>query len=454
MDDRGASHSPDDLAGDVRRDQSFKKAAFSGVLARLAGAALSLATLGLAARGLSPTQFGAMSTFLAIFQIGSTIDLGLGNGLISALSRAAGRDDVDAQRAAIGAATRLMVLCGAAVAGVGILLILETSVLQAAFGANSPEIMVASMVVAVLSGLGIPAMLGYQVQVGLQDGARAVQWATASSIMSALATGIVYASSGGLLYYVFALIGVPVVTQCLQTVLELTIRRPALRPWRGDNWSLQARQLGRTSGLYMAISLSSSVLNQSGVLVVTYTLGAASAGTFYVASRMASLVATTIFLATRQFWPAAAEALGHGRYLWVRRRFRTTLAWAAGISSLASACIVVFGGPVARLWVGPDLVPDQTLLWASAIWCVYSVVMTQYSLLLNAAHLIAVQAVIVVLAGVSALVLSIIITPKVGDSGPMWAALCAHLIFAGPASVWMGARLLHTYRREAERESK
>jgi O-antigen/teichoic acid export membrane protein len=202
------------------------------------------------------------------------------------------------------------------------------------------------------------------------------------------------------------------------------------------------RSLAGVSSLFLALNVAVVVAYQTDIVIVASALGASSAAVFAVGLRMFGLISGTLAGASQQMWTAMAEALACGDIVWVRSRFRRIILGTLAVSVPSVSLLVMFGRPMARIWVGPDLVPPLELLAAFGLWTVYSLTMTQVSFLLNAAMIVGPQVIMALSMTAANLLLSLYLTRHIGMTGPLVGSLTAHILFSGVPGVIIARRML------------
>jgi O-antigen/teichoic acid export membrane protein len=428
------------------RDAALIHSGMAGIVARIVSALCSVASVALAVNALDVTQFGILATLAALVGIMGFADLGLGQGLLNELTDALARGDQARQRAVVSSASAVLLALGAGVALVGL-------AVAAAFPWNlilgapdeEPQVVAAAVGVFGLSiGLAIPASVGHRVLLALQAGGVAHLWSAVSAVASLAATWLAATMSASLPVFVFAALGAPVLLSVTQTSWVLCLAHPELRPSRRLMTTAAARRLLSLGWGFLVLNLSAAVAYQSDVIIVASVLGAAAAGTFAIALRMFALVSGLFAGLTSQMWPSVTHALSTGDLTWVRSRFRRILVLTLLVASTTCITLAVAGQSIALVWVGPDLLPPQPLLWMLALWTIYSLAMGQCSTLLNGAGVIRPQAALGALMAAVNLPLSIILARHIGISGPVLGSLIAHGLFAGIPTMMLVRRVLTT----------
>jgi O-antigen/teichoic acid export membrane protein len=426
-----------------RRDQALRHSIRSGAGVRILSVAFSLLTVSVSVRALGDSAFGAVATLGTVVGMAGFADLGLGLGLMTRLAQSHGEDDGLLTRPLISSALGMLLPLGLVVAILGSVsaVLLPWDRLLGSPGVPSGQITLAVIVFALSVGLAIPASIGQRVLLGTQQGTRANRWALAASTAQLVAVLVAAALHLALPAFVVATITVPVLVECVQSLWVLR-RAEELTPARADASRQLARQLLRVGGLFLALNVAVAVSYQSDTLIVSTVLGATAAAVFAVGLRMFGTVSSIFATALQQFWPALAEALARGDLEWVRRRFRQVVTGSTLLLAAVAGLLVLAGQPLARLWVGSSLVPPVGLLAAFAAWTVYSHLMSQCSILLNAARVVVPQVAMATAMTCVNLPVSILLTRQVGLAGPLLGSLVAHVLCAGLPTVFLVRRVL------------
>jgi O-antigen/teichoic acid export membrane protein len=416
----------------------------SSVLVKLLTVGFGVASVAVSVRALGDLRFGVVATLSSFTGLMAFADLGLGNGLMTQLAVADGRDDIQRARAMVSAAFGGMLVLGSLVAALGVVaaVTLPWNRILGARAVAVAEVRTAVAVFFVFAGLAIPAGIGQRTLMGLQRGLAANLWLLIGAAASLAGVLVAAITQRPLWCFVLASMGLPVVVAAIQSTWVLVGAHAELRPTRRLVTPASLRSLGAVSGLFLVLSVAVAVAYQTDMVIVASTLGAGSAAVFAVALRMFGLVGGTLAGASQQLWTSMAEALARGDVTWVRSRFLRIVLGTLAVSVPSAMLLVLLGRPLARIWVGPDLVPPLGLLTVFAVWTVYCLAMTQVSFLLNAAQIVGPQVVMAVSMAAANVVLSLYLTRHLGIVGPLAGSLTAHVLFSGVPAVVLAARVL------------
>jgi O-antigen/teichoic acid export membrane protein len=416
----------------------------SSVLVKLMTVGFGAASIAISVRALGDMQFGVLATLSTLTGLMAFADFGIGSGLMTQLAIAEGHGDELRARMMVSAAFSGMLVLGSVVVVLGQLaaVMLPWNQILGAPGIDAGELRIAVAVFFVFAGLAIPAGIGQRTLFGLQRGLAANCWLLAGATASLAGVCVAAVTHSPMWCFVLTSMGLPVLMAAIQSAWVLFGSHARLRPSRTLATRASLRSLAGVSGLFLVLNVAVAIAYQADLVIVASTLGASSAAIFAVGLRMFGLVSGTLGGASQQMWTAMAEALARGDVTWVRSRFLRIILGTLAISVPSVILLVVLGRPLARMWVGPDLIPPLGLLAAFALWTVYSLAMTQICFLLNAAQIVGSQVVMALSNSIANLVLSLYLTRHVGITGPLVGSLIAHVVFNGVPAVILTVRLL------------
>jgi O-antigen/teichoic acid export membrane protein len=429
---------------DQARDRALFSSIWSGAAIRIATALLTMGYFAISVRALTKLDFGVLATIATFSGLMAFADLGIGSGLMTKLAQAHGRDDEAAAVRLISSACCAMLALGGVVTVCGVVsaVTMPWNRLLGVPGHGGEQVTLSVASFFVCTGLAIPANLGQRVLLARQKGFLTNLWLLGSGVTTLAVICLLAQVHVSLCAFTLALIGCPVGVSLAQTLWVFTSHLPNLRPHVRHATRSDAMSLARISGMFLALNVAVALAYQSDALIVASSLGALSAASFAVALRLFTALSGVLSGASQQLWTSMAEALAHGDLPWVRSRFVKVLRATAAVAVMGCLFLVALGGPLAQMWVGRDLRPPLTLLCAFAVWTVYSVVMSQTALLLNAGEVITPQLIMAFCMTCLNIVLSVYLTRRIGLTGPLYGSLAAHVLCSGVPSIVLARRLL------------
>lgn len=414
-----------------QRDRAILRGIVATAAVRLVSAAASLITLGIAARSLSKDEFGFVAAIVALWMILTMLDLGLGGTLSTRVAKAHAQDDLaDMARHvrdglyALGATGLALGVLGGASA-----FVLPWG--RWLDGAQSSHNVVPSVVLMfVTAGAAMPAAVGTAVLTGRQRMATAQVMnglGSVGTLVTAAAAGAMHLSSWA---FVLAIVGVPTVIG-----IAVTVRVVSTLPGSADPGGFTARQFVdtlRASGYFAILMVSNSVALGTGTVIVAVVDGAGQAATFSVASRMYAMLYAVVTQSGAQLWPALTEALARRDFSWARRRFVHSVVVASAVAALATLAVVLLGRAVARIWVGPDLVPPLALFVALGGLTIAACATGQAGTLLLATERVRPLSVISVANAVLGTAAAVVLARALGPYGAAIGGLAATVVVLTP----------------------
>lgn len=255
------------------------------LLLQVAGAAVSFAMFSLAARALSTTDFGHLAMWLSVCQMGGIVAaLGQEMFILRSLNEYAVAARPDLVKGSL-------IFSVSIVCTVPILFAIATSVSGALVFGESHSLMVATGLFLVASSLIAVSSHIARCTIGivLADGMRELFWRFLIVVVLLTLVGV-----GGSMkideffFLASAAIGIALLVQAgaIWLALSKTIRR-ARASWRIREWS-------RISAGFWASTILETINQYLDVVIVYWLLDSASAGAYFIASRLANMFATML----------------------------------------------------------------------------------------------------------------------------------------------------------------
>jgi len=414
---------PFDTATEAGRSKErLRRAAMTTVtsgVAKAIGILASLISVPLTYRYLGPERYGIWMVLISIIAAMSFADLGIGNGLMNAVSEAYGKDDHRLAQEYVTSALVLMLLIGAvlAVAGaVGYPVVPWPRVLNvksqaaAAEGARAFLVLYASFVV------GLPLGVVARAQAGLQKAYTGQLVNALGSMLSLAAILVVVWLRGSLTWLVLSLLSTGIVATLFNGWL-LFREFPWLLPARHAFSRVAAKKIFHLGILFFVLQCAFVLAYTSDNIVIAQVLGAAAVAVYAVPQKLFSSVSTVVSMAINPLWPAYGEAIARGDVDWVRRTFWRSLQLTLGITVPFCTTLVLIGPWILRVAVGKSFRAPLSLLVALAVWAVVNSISGAISMLLNGAGVLKQQTWQVVIASLCNLALSIYLTLRFGVIG-------------------------------------
>ncbi|MFA7235540.1 MAG: oligosaccharide flippase family protein [Phycisphaeraceae bacterium] len=405
-----------------------------------------LISVPLAVEYLGRERFGLWSTITTTVAMASFADLGVGNGMMTLLSHAQGREDRDASIRCISSAFFILCLIACVVLllfGAAYSWIPWPEVFNVTGSVARREAGPATTALVIVFALNIALGVIGRIHQSLQEGYVNSFWGMLGSALGLV--GLLAAIHGqlGLAWLIALVSGTTVLSTLFNGVVlwgwHHTWSRPRLSAF---SWKT-ARRVMHVGGLFLVLQICGAVAYQADSMVIAQVLGAEYVTEYNIPYRLFMMAPTVLGFLIGPLWPAYAEALGRGDVAWIRRTLRRSL-WLVLIASVPpSLLLMVFGRSILHLWVGDQVHPTWRLLVGMGLWAVLLGVSSALAMFLNAMNVVKLQVVCAVLMTICNITLSIILTHYIGVSGVVWGSVIAQTVTVLVPFAFVLPRLLH-----------
>lgn len=226
-----------------RSKERYRRVAFTALASTAArGISIftSLISVPLTIRYLGVERYGLWMTISSVIAMLGFADLGMGNGLMNAISEANGQDDSKAARTYVSSSFFMLL-------GIAILILVGSAVIYPfihwgqVFSVRSElatqEAGLAMAAFVLCFALNMPLGVVQRVQLGYQEGFASNLWQCLGSVFGLFGVLVAIHVKGGLPWLVLAAAGSPVLAALLNGVFLFGREHPQLRPdWKSVTW--------------------------------------------------------------------------------------------------------------------------------------------------------------------------------------------------------------------------
>jgi O-antigen/teichoic acid export membrane protein len=436
---------PFDVSSEEGRSKERYRRAVLTSIAQVASTGLSmltvLITVPLTLGYLGPERYGVWMTISSIVTVLAFADLGIGNGLLNAVTEAHGKDDRLAASSYVSSAFFFL-------SGISLILAVVFALVYPfvpwakVFNVTSPIAMAeAGPAMAVFFGcvlINVPLGMVQQVRLGYQEGFATSLWSAAGSVLRLGGVLLAIALQASLPWLVLAMTGGPAIAALMNSVEIFGVRKRWLLPrWRFVTSSALTR-VAHAGFYFFLIQLSTTVAFSSDNIIAAQILGPEAVTQYAVPARMFSVMTMVLTMALTPLWPAYGESIARGDYQWSRKALSKSLTVIAMITIPVSLLLAGISPQLLQLWVGPQISPTWPLLIGLAIWTIVYSLGNAVSMFLNGANAMRPQMVMSVSMCVAAIVFKIIFTYLFDISGLPWGTVLAYSVFVCiPCILWV-----------------
>ena len=391
------------------------------VLTMLASIPMTLNYLGAERYGMWAT----LSSFVILF---SFADLGIGNGLLNAISNANGRDDRREIRHLISSAYAILT-------GISIFLALALALIfplidwgallnvRSETAINEARISSAVFILCIFGA--IPLNVVDRTQEALQSGYSASLWRCASSLVVFAGIVTIIQVGAGVPWLVAAFAGLPLVMKILNAAVYFGLQARDIAPSPSCARYSEIGKITEAGLLFFVLQMVIAVAFGSDNLIIAHYLGAESVTQYSVPVQMFNLVSVPINIVLMPLWPAYGEAIARGDHDWVRKTFKRSMTFALLLSGTLTILLVIFGKWILAYWAGSELQPSVFLLLTLCVWKIMEACGNAFSMIFNGANIIRFQIVTSSLMCISAISLKFLLVQKIGIEGIVLATVIA-----------------------------
>lgn len=403
----------------------------STLIVKIFSASINLITVPLTVHYLGAERYGLWMAISSILSLISFADLGLGNGLLNAVSEANGRNDVIKAKKSV-SSTFFMLFFLSILLFIFFIFSFKYINWSTIFNAKSliakEESGPTMFVLIILFLINMPLGIIQRIQDGYQEGYKYQIWLIIGSFLSlSLLFACIYYRLG-LPWLVFSFS----FGQLFATICNGIILFYKARPYLFPKFIYFDMKIGMSlmnSGLiFFVLGLFTLLGNSSDDIIIAHTINAKSVAEYEIVKKMFIFSMFTQFI-IQPMWPAFGEALESGDYVWAKKTLFKGLKLTIILNAIISLPLLIFGKQIIQLWVGKDFVPQWTLLIGFYMFILLANYGGVMSTFLNSKQLIKKQLLMVTLASLSSVGLKFLLTLKIGVSGAVWATVIGYSLF-------------------------
>lgn len=432
-------HGPFDTSmEDGRSNERLRRIALTAAtaaLAKILAMAVPLVTITLALEYLGKEVYGLWMTITAFFSMFVFADFGLGSGLLTTLSRAYGRDDIEESRKLTSSTFFLLILVACVILvvfGVLFLFVPWAKILNANTEKTARLSVVLVAAIFLPQVIQLPFVMVQRTQLALQEGYWTNLWQCGASLTSIAFVILITKLRLGEVTLVLAVASIPAMVFFLNWCWFFLLEQKQLRP----RWAARSRaksvNLVQTGGAYCLLAILTTFGLAVDNVIVAHVCGLEEVSMFSIVSRVASLLTMTLGMICMPMWAANGEALARGDFAWVRRMTRRVVTITMSLAFLGGTVLVLLGPWVFRLWLGQSFEVSRLLLLGFAGRELMLSMASPFFMVLNGAAKVRVQIRIFALYTPVGVVLKLLMAQWFGSAGVPWAMVLAYAMLILP----------------------
>jgi O-antigen/teichoic acid export membrane protein len=426
------------------RNRRVFLSAIAAVAAKGIGLLTLLITVPLTLDYLGNERYGLWTAITSLLALLSFSDLGLGYGLLNALSRAEGLSDRVSGRRAVSSAF-FMLLGVAGLLGAAVLIIWPYVSWGSILNASASTTGEANAAVGCLMAcflVGLPLSVVTHAYAALQQAFRASIYQAIGSVISLFTILIAIKLRAGIPWLVLAASTGPILAGVIGGWTLFFRDRRDLRPSARMASRSAALQLARLGGLFFVIQVAISVAFQSDGLVLARVIGPEAVTTYSVTQKLFLQVPFIIGYFLTPLWPAYSDAVARGDMQWVKRMLKQSIWFGFAINVPAAITLFFMAPTVLDWWVGAAVQPPTLLLLCLMIWASLNSLNGPLGMFFNGVGALRYQAITSVLMAAFNIGLSVWFTHELGIAGVALGSIVAQTVFVFMPALVFVPRLL------------
>jgi len=381
----------------------------STAVVKLFTGVISIITVPLTVNYLGAERYGLWMAISSIMVLMSFADLGLGNGLLNAISKANGNNSVkDAQ---VAVASTFFILLGISALLLFIFLLIYPYVAwHKIFNVQSKlaidESAPAMLVFVITFLINMPLGIVRRIQDGYQQGYIFQLWLIGGSLFSLIGILLCIYYETGLPWLVLAFSSGQVISTSLNGIVLFAKKRKYLIPRIKYFHVSVGKKLMKAGVIFFFLSLFTLLSTASDNIIIAQILGAASVSGYEVVKKLFLFSMFTQFL-IQPLWPAFGEALESGDIAWAERTLKKGIIFSVLICAITSLPLLLFGRSLVNISLGAEYIPSWSLLFGFYCFVLIANYGGVMSTFLNSGQLLKKQLKILGLTSIASVILKI-----------------------------------------------
>jgi O-antigen/teichoic acid export membrane protein len=426
----------------TRRTRGARLTLAWGLVARGVGFASLLMSLRLSLPWLGEERFGVLATLAGLAAVLGFLDLGIGNGLVSAVARLEAAQDHEGLARQVSRGLLLATMAGLATAAVLLAAALSSPLAPLFRGASAgtlTEAREALSLLALFIGASLPLGAAQRVVAGLQAGYLAHAMTAGFCLMGLCLTALLPSLGGGIAAFLAASYGASVLSG-LPLLVVLARRGLLVAPGSGWLRAGDTRALLGSGGHFMVLQIGAVIGAGADSVLVSALLGPGMVATLAVVQRLFLLASIPVQMVSLPLWAAYAHAGASGDQGFITRTFARSVRANLALAALVSMMLLTLADPLTHALSRGQVSAAMPLLTGFAIWSLCDAWGVAVSMRLNGAGVMRPQ-VITILAFVGlSVTLKIVLLPALGLTALPWLTATAWgLTVALPLlTIWRG----------------
>lgn len=329
--------------------------------------------------------FGIWATAVSLTTMAAFLDFGMGNAVLTRLSKALANDALWEARVVI--VTGYLVLSAIAAILIGLVLLGSTHFAHLIVPSFDEQDLAILRAIMLAFALSLPISLIQRLLYAQQKVAQANAWLIAGSALSISLCLLAIAAdlTPSWVAFLYA-IGTPLAL--LFATFLFFLNNSALRPSIRDYDPMIAKGTFGSGFAYFVLSILTSIGLNIDQVLISAMFGPDQVVNYTVPARLASVLMLTVSILYMPLWPANAEAIARNDWVWVRRNNLRMSLFGSAIVAASGLCLYLLSDTIIMLWMGREFPGQSEIVAAAAILAIAMSFTSPFNMILNAAHIV------------------------------------------------------------------
>ena len=416
-----------------RAQERYRKvvlSAGSSVFQKVITISTGLISIPLTVDYLGVERFGLWMVVTSILALLTFADLGLGNGLVNAIAKSDGENNIQYAKEAISSTFFMLLSLSIILCCIYFLIypfidweIIFNVKSQIAIEEAGPTLTV--LIVSFIINMALSII--QKIQLGYQLGYKNNLWLGLGAILSLIGVLVAIDLKLGLPYLVGLMVTGPIIASVLNGMFLFTEKSYLTPKISYFNITVSKKILG-VGIVFFFLQLFTVIGGSVDNIIIAQVLGASSVATYAITKKMFLAIQISQFIIA-PLWPAFTESMAKGDYKWAERTLIKILKVSMIMGGLMALPLVIFGQYIIEAWVNVDVIPSMSLLIGFFLFTIFQNYGGSMSVFLNNDNLIKQQLKFVGVSAFSSVFFQIILCINFGIVGIIYGVLFGYLMF-------------------------
>lgn len=390
----------------------------------------SLVSIPLTVDYLGVERFGLWMIITSIMALIVFADLGLGNGLVNAVAKSEGEDDVNSVQTAV-SSTFFMLLIVSIVLAVIFFSVYPFIQWENIFNVKSEiAIKESGLALGILMSyffINLPLSIIEKIQLGYQLGYKNNIWLGLGAIFGLIGVLVAINLKLGLPYLVGFMVLGPLIAVILNGFF-LFKNKANIFPKISCFSLITSKKLLSIGVIFFFLQLFTVIGGSVDNIIIAQVLGASAVATYAITKKMFLAIQFSQFIIA-PLWPAFVESMAKKDYKWAEKTLIKSLKVSMFFGALSAFPLIFFGRDIIEIWVNKEVIPSYSLLMGFFLFTIFQNYGGSMSVFLNNDALIKKQLKFVAMSSIASVFFQIVFCIKFGIVGIIYGVLLGYLIF-------------------------